>query len=292
MMTMANGMRALGRRMGSSTIGVVGWLIMALLLLGVLSTFVIDLPSPVHGNLAQRLLPPSYRFFAPSAHPLGTDQLGRDMLSRLLYGSRVSLMVGFNAVLIGGMVGVTVGMISGYAGGVTDRLLMRIVDMQLSIPLILLALIVIAATGPSLGNLIIVLALTSWIRYARLVRGQVLALRQREFVLSAVAVGARPWHILRYYILPNILTPILVIATLEFSRVILLEASLSFLGLGVQPPWPSWGRMLAEGRAYIATAWWVTTLPGLAIVVTVMGANFIGDWLRDYFDPKLKSSGE
>ncbi|QWA14063.1 ABC transporter permease [Sodalis ligni] len=285
-------MRSLGRSLAASKIGLIGWVVLLLLLLGALSTSLLPLPDPVHGNLLQRLKPPSYRFFTLSSHPLGTDQLGRDMFSRLLFGSRVSITVGCAAVLMGGVVGVLVGMISGYAGGITDRVLMRLVDMQLSIPLILLALMVIAAAGPSLGNLIIVLALTSWIRYARLVRGQVLALRRQEFVLSATAVGAGPWHILRYYLLPNVLTPILVIATLEFSRVILLEASLSFLGLGVQPPWPSWGRMLAEGRTYIATAWWVTTFPGLAIVLTVMSANFVGDWLRDFFDPKLHSTGE
>ncbi|TCL06335.1 ABC transporter permease [Sodalis ligni] len=291
-MIRADGLRSLGRSLAASKIGLIGWVVLLLLLLGALSTYLLPLPDPVHGNLLQRLKPPSYRFFTLSSHPLGTDQLGRDMFSRLLFGSRVSITVGCAAVLMGGVVGVLVGMISGYAGGITDRVLMRLVDMQLSIPLILLALMVIAAAGPSLGNLIIVLALTSWIRYARLVRGQVLALRRQEFVLSAAAVGAGPWHILRYYLLPNVLTPILVIATLEFSRVILLEASLSFLGLGVQPPWPSWGRMLAEGRTYIATAWWVTTFPGLAIVLTVMSANFVGDWLRDFFDPKLHSTGE
>ena len=291
-MNIAHGAGRLWRGLTASKIGLIGWCILIVLVLGALSTYVLPLPNPVHGNLLQRLKPPSYRFFDLASHPLGTDQLGRDMFSRLLFGSRVSITVGCLAVLIGGLIGVVVGMISGYAGGLTDRILMRVVDMQLSIPLILLALIVIAATGPSLNNLITVLALTSWIRYARLVRGQVLALRRQEFVLSAVAIGARPWYILRYYLLPNILTPILVIATLEFSRVILLEASLSFLGLGVQPPWPSWGRMLAEGRTYIATAWWVTTFPGVAIVLTVMSANFVGDWLRDYFDPKLNYARE
>ncbi|WP_218626951.1 ABC transporter permease [Sodalis sp. dw_96] len=291
-MIIGTGIRTFGRSLAASKIGLIGGIVLIMLLLGALSTYLLPLPDPVHGNLLQRLKPPSYQFFNLASHPLGTDQLGRDMFSRLLFGSRVSITVGCTAVLIGGVVGVLVGMISGYAGGITDRVLMRLVDMQLSIPLILLALIVIAAAGPSLGNLIIVLAITSWIRYARLVRGQVLALRRQEFVLSATAVGAGPWHILRYYLLPNILTPILVIATLEFSRVILLEASLSFLGLGVQPPWPSWGRMLAEGRTYIATAWWVTAFPGLAIVLTVMSANFVGDWLRDFFDPKLHSAGE
>ncbi len=235
-MIRADSLRSLGRSLAASKIGLIGWVVLILLLLGALSTYLLPLPDPVHGNLLQRLKPPSYQFFTLSSHPLGTDQLGRDMFSRLLFGSRVSITVGCAAVLIGGVVGVLVGMISGYAGGITDRVLMRLVDMQLSIPLILLALMVIAAAGPSLGNLIIVLALTSWIRYARLVRGQVLALRRQEFVLSATAVGAGPWHILRYYLLPNILTPILVIATLESSPVSLLEASLSFLGLGVQQP--------------------------------------------------------
>lgn len=274
----------------SSKIGSIGCVVLVLLVLGALSTFVIALPDPVRGNLSQRLLPPSWQFWLLNSHPLGTDQLGRDIFSRLLYGSRVTLMVGINAVVLGGLVGVTMGMISGYVGGWCDRVLMRIVDMQLSVPLILLALIVIASMGSSIQNLVVVLALTSWIRYARLIRGQVLALREQEFVQSARAIGAKPWYILLRHILPNVLTPVLVIATLELSRVILLEASLSFLGMGVQPPWPSWGRMLAEGRTYISSAWWVTAFPGIAIVLTVMSANFVGDWLRDHFDQRLKDT--
>jgi peptide/nickel transport system permease protein len=160
--------------------------------------------------------------------------------------------------------------------------------MQLAFPLILLAVIVVAALGPSLQNLIIVLALTTWTRYARIVRGQVLALREREFVQSARAIGASAGRIMLRHILPNVLTPILVVATLELARVIILEASLSFLGLGVQPPYPSWGRMLAEGRTYMATGWWIATFPGLAILLSVLSVNLLGDWLRDYFDPKLR----
>lgn len=287
-----NPLRRVLRSILASPLGLIGWAVLLVILLGALSTFVLDLPDPTRGSLAARLKPPSFDFLSFASHPLGTDQLGRDMLSRILYGSRVTLMVAAGAVAVGGLVGVTLGMISGYAGGWTDRILMRIVDMQLAVPLILLALIVIAAVGPSLQNLVLVLALTSWIRYARLVRGQVLSLREREFVLSARAIGAPPAAVLAAHILPNILTPVLIIGTLELSRVILLEASLSFLGLGVQPPSPSWGRMLAEGRTYIATAWWVTTFPGIAIVLAVLSVNFVGDWLRDYFDPRLAVQAE
>jgi peptide/nickel transport system permease protein len=178
------------------------------------------------------------------------------------------------------------GLIAGYFGGWYDRVLMRLVDIQLAFPLMLLALLVVAALGPSLHNLIAVLALTSWVRYARIVRGQVLTVRELEFVQAARALGASHLRILTRHILPNVLTPILVVATLELARTIVLEAGLSFLGLGIQPPSPSWGRMLADGRTYIASAWWIITLPGLALMLTVLGVNLLGDWLRDWLDPK------
>jgi peptide/nickel transport system permease protein len=165
---------------------------------------------------------------------------------------------------------------------------MRIADMQLAFPLMLLAIIVAAALGPSLRNLVLVLAITTWTRYARIVRGQVLVLREREFVQSARAIGASAGRIMFRHILPNVMTPILVVATLELARVIIMEAALSFLGLGVQPPFPSWGRMLAEGRTYMQSGWWIATFPGLAILFTVLSVNLLGDWLRDYFDPKLR----
>lgn len=220
---------------------------------------------------------------------LGRDQLGRDLLSRLIVGSRVTLIVGFSAVLLGGVVGVALGVVSGYFGGWTDRIIMRLVDMQLAFPLMLLALSVVAVLGPSLINLVYVLALTSWIRYARIVRGEVLSLREREFVQAAKVSGAKAWRIMFVHILPNVVTPATVVGTLELARVIILESALSFLGLGVQPPDPSWGRMLADGRSYMASAWWLTAMPGIAIVLTVLSINLIGDWLRDRFDPKLNT---
>jgi peptide/nickel transport system permease protein len=185
---------------------------------------------------------------------------------------------------------VWLGLLAGYFGGWTERVIMRLADMQLSIPLMLFALIIIAALGPSLPNLIIVLAMTGWTRFARITRGEVLSLREREFVLSARAAGARPLRILLRHILPNALTAVIVLATLELARVVILESALSFLGLGVQPPQASWGRMLADGRGYIATAWWLSTFPGLAIVLVVLGVNLLGDWMRDYFDPKLSEA--
>lgn len=251
---------------------------------------VLDLPNPVRGDLKARLAPPTWTsLFSPGAHPLGTDQLGRDILSRIIHGSQITLAVAASAVVLGGIVGVFLGIVAGYRGGMVDRILMRLVDIQLAIPLMLLALLVVAALGPSLSNLIVVLAVTSWIRYARIIRGQVLSLREREFVLAARAISAPTSRIMLRHILPNVLTPALVVATLELARIIIMDAALSFLGLGVQPPTASWGRMLAEGRTYISSAWWIVTFPGLAILLTVLSVNLVGDWLRDYFDPRLRT---
>ena len=263
-----------------------GWGLLSLLVLLAILGPTIGLPNPVKSELGARLIPPTWTFTDLASHPLGTDQLGRDILSRIIHGSRVTLSVGLAAVVLGGFVGVMLGLVAGFFGGITDRILMRLADMQLSLPLMLLALLVVAALGPSLQNLIIVLALTGWVRYARIIRGQVLSLREREFVLSARVIGASPLRIMIHHILPNVLTPALVVATLELARVIVMEAALSFLGLGVQPPSPSWGRMLAEGRTLISTAWWITTFPGVAILLTVLSVNLVGDWLRDHFDPR------
>lgn len=277
--------QALTRRSG--WLGLFGaTLLVVLVLLAVFGPW-LDLPDPTRTNLRARMVGPTITWFSLGAHPLGTDQLGRDILSRIVAGSRVTLMVAGAAVLLGGVLGTLLGLISGYFGGWVDRILMRLVDIQLALPLMLLALMVVAALGPSLRNLIGVLALVSWVRYARIVRGQVLAVREREFVQSARAIGASHSRIILRHILPNVLTPALVVATLELARVIVLEAGLSFLGLGIQPPDPSWGRMLADGRTYISSAWWIITFPGLALMLTVLAVNLLGDWLRDFFDPRL-----
>jgi peptide/nickel transport system permease protein len=284
-------MKRFWRGLRESKAGAVGWVLLLAFVATALLAPVLGLDDPSRSNLRARLGPPTWTaLLSPGAHPLGTDQLGRDMLSRIVHGSRVTLAVAGAAVVLGGSIGVLLGIVSGYVGGITDRLLMRLVDIQLALPLMLLALLVVAALGPSLQNLIVVLALTSWVRYARIIRGQVLAVREREFVQAAQAIGAGRWRIMLRHILPNVLTPALVIASLELARVIIMEAALSFLGLGIQPPSPSWGRMLAEGRVYLSSAWWIVTFPGLAILLTVLGVNLVGDWLRDHFDPKLRST--
>lgn len=277
------------RKFPISGAGLVGLCILLLLCLTALMAPLLNLPSPVRGDLMMRMVPPTWQGpFSPGPHPLGTDPLGRDILSRIIYGARITLTISLLAVLVGALVGVTLGIIAGFSGGLVDSVLMRIADMQLAIPLVLFALLVIAVMGPSITTLVIVLGLTGWTRYARIVRGQVLALRDREFVLAARAAGASSARIMFRHILPNVATPVLVVGTLELARVIIMDAALSFLGLGVQPPTPSWGRMLADGRSYISAAWWVVTFPGLAIALTVLGVNLLGDWLRDFFDPKLQ----
>lgn len=236
---------------------------------------------PNDQNIAKRLLPPF-----SEGHILGTDQLGRDILSRLLYGARVSLLVGTVAVAIGGTVGVLLGLVSGYYGGLVDDVVSWISNVQLAFPFVLLMIAVVAVLGPSLRNLIIVLGLGSWVVYARVLRGQVLAVRQRDFVEAARSVGVRELRVLRSHVLPNAVTPLIVIASFEVARMIILESALSFLGLGVEPDIPSWGAMLADGRSYLQVAWWLATLPGLVIMLTVLSVNLVGDWLRDELDPR------
>ena len=236
---------------------------------------------PNQQNLALRLMPP-----LTEGHVLGTDSLGRDVLSRLIYGSRVSLIVGFSAVLLAAVIGIIVGLVSGYVGGWVDSLLMRIVDAWLAFPFLLLAIAIVAVLGRGLDNIVIALVITGWVLYARLVRGETLSLREREFVLSARGLGANPVAIMVKHTLPNCLAPIMVVATLEIGVVIVTEASLSFLGLGASASEPSWGGMLADGRAYLTRAWWLATLPGLAIFVIVLAVNVLGDALRDALDPR------
>ena len=239
---------------------------------------------PIKNSLLDRLTPPTWG----GEHPLGTDTLGRDVASRLLHGARVSLLVGFSAVLLAGVSGVVLGLVSGWYRGWLDDVLMRLGDVQLAFPVLVLAVAVLAVLGASVLNLILVLGVTGWITYARIVRGEVLTLRERDFVAAARALGADDAWILRRHLLPNVLPPITVVATFSVARTIVAEASLSFLGLGIPAPAPSWGAMLDEGRNYITTGWWLALFPGLAILLLVLGINLVGDWLRDVLDPRLE----
>ena len=232
-------------------------------------------------NLLSRLTPP----FTNMAFPFGTDPLGRDVLARVVAGGKISLLVGFTSVIGSVVFGVLMGLIAGYYRGFWDMLVMRFADLQLAMPFILLAITFMAIVGGSLTNTIILLIVSQWVQYARLVRGSVLTLREREFILSARAIGVRDWRIIFQHLLPNLIGPVIVLMTLNVANNILLESSLTFLGLGVDPTIPSWGGMLADGRTYLQTAWWVSLFPGLAILLTVLGLNLLGDWLRDSLDP-------
>lgn len=240
---------------------------------------------PNNQVLADRLLPPSWH------HWMGTDQYGRDILSRMIYGSRISLAVGLVAVSIYVLIGTTVGSIAGYYGGWVDGLLMRVTDIFLCIPTFLLILMVVAFVGPSIGNIMVVIGLTSWTDVARLVRGEILALKEREFIQAARVIGMKDSRIILKHLLPNAIGPVLVVATLGIGGAILIESALSYLGLGVQPPTPSWGNMLEEGKEHLTDAWWLITFPGLAIFLTVLGYNLLGEGLRDLLDPRLRGSG-
>jgi peptide/nickel transport system permease protein len=235
---------------------------------------------PDRQNLLARLKPPGFETRG-TVYWLGSDELGRDVLSRLIHGARVSIFVAVLSVLLSGVVGVAVGMIAGYLRGWTETILMRLVDIVLSVPAILLAIITVAVLGPGLVNVVLVLALTRWPRYARVAYGQTLVVADRPYVRLSRAMGASTARVLGVHVLPNIVRPLLVVATLEFGLMVLFEAGLSFLGLGVQPPMASWGAMLSTGRNYMATAWWIATFPGLVLFLLVLSANMIGDRLGD-----------
>jgi peptide/nickel transport system permease protein len=269
----------------------VGWLLLiAFVLMAAIGPSLAP-HDPTQQQLLLRLRAPSFRLGADHFHPMGTDQLGRDIFSRVIYGSRISLLIGFTVVISGGVIGCGVGIAAGYFRGWVERIAMRVVDIYLAFPFILLALIVIAVLGASLTNLILVLAFTGWVNYARVARGEVLSLREREYVVAARVMGARSGRILVRHLLPNIMPTIIVLASLQIGGVVIQAGALSFLGLGVPPPTPDWGRMLAEGRDYMATAWWLATFPGLALVLLVLSVNLVGDWLRDYLDPQRQGGG-
>ncbi|MFX0560752.1 ABC transporter permease [Tepidibacillus infernus] len=245
---------------------------------------------PDQADLRARLAPPSWADESgESPYLLGSDQVGRDLLTRIIYGARISLMVGIISVLISMVIGVILGLIAGYFGKWADDLIMRLGDIQLALPFILIAILMMAIIGNGLWKLIIVLGISNWVGFARLVRGQVMSVKEMEYVQAARSIGASHIRIMRKHLLPNVASSIIVLATLNVAVNILLEASLTFIGLGVDPSIPAWGSMLADGRNYIDSAWWVATFPGIAIMMTVLGFNLVGDWLRDEFDPNLKA---
>jgi peptide/nickel transport system permease protein len=277
------------RRLAARRTALFGLVVVAVVVLTAIAAPLLSPFDPIEQDLGDlRLKAPAFRDSAGRLHLLGTDHLGRDLLARVIYGARPALLVGFAAVAISGVLGMATGLVAGYFGGRLDDVLMRLADIQLAFPFILLAIAVIGVLGPSLQTIIIVIGVSSWVVYARIVRGAVLTLREREFVQAALALGGGDGRVVLRHILPNVFTPWLVVATLDMARVIVIESALSFLGLGVQPPTPTWGGMLADGRVYISTAWWLATFPGLAILITVLGINLFGDGLRDTLDPRLK----
>ncbi len=271
-----------------------GWparISLAILLLALLCALFPALFAPRDGfaqELALRLLPPVWAERGQAAYWLGTDQLGRDTLSRIVHGARITLLVSVFAVAVSGLVGVAAGLAGGFYGGTTDAIVLRLIDMQLAFPLILLVIAVVAVVGPSLTNLIVVMGLSGWPRFARIVRSSVLTVRHLEFVDAARSIGASRLRVMFRHILPNILSAIIVYASFEVARMILLEATLSFLGLGVQPPIPTWGGMISEGRRYLSQSWTVAIAPGVAIAAVILAFNILGDALRDALDPQLE----
>jgi peptide/nickel transport system permease protein len=276
------------RRLSRRRTALFGLIVMVIVLVTALLAPWVSPFDPIEQDIGdRRLKPPGWQDDAGRLHLLGTDHLGRDLFARVIYGAQPALMVGFAAVAISGILGMTAGLVSGYFGGRVDDVLMRLADIQLAFPFILLAIAVIGVLGPSLKTIIAVIGVSSWVVYARVVRGAVLSIREREFIQAALALGSRDGRVVLRHVLPNAFTPWLVVATLDMARVIVIESALSFLGLGVQPPTPTWGGMLADGRVYISTAWWLATFPGLAILLTVLGINLFGDGLRDTLDPRL-----
>lgn len=244
---------------------------------------------PYEADLFRRLQPPVWLEGGEWTHPLGCDQLGRDILSRIVYGARVSMTIGLLVVAIAAVIGTTLGILAGYLRGLVDALIGRIVDTLLGFPYLIFAIGLMAAMGPGLANIVLALVLKEWVLTCRVARAETLAAREMDYVEAARALGASPLRIMLGEILPNILSPVLVVATFRMATIVILEASLSFLGLGVQPPVPSWGSMVADGRAFLLDAWWVATLPGVAIFILVLAINLASQGLRDVFDPRLRA---
>jgi peptide/nickel transport system permease protein len=278
----------LWRRFWRSRRAVVGAAVILLVVLAAVFANLLAPASPDGLNLAAARQPPLFVDASGRTYLLGSDALGRDILSRILYGARVSLTVGLTAVLLAGAIGVPIGLVAGYFGGKLDAVVMRLADVQLAIPGLLLAIALVAVVGGSVGAIIAILAFTGWVGYARIVRGQVLSLKQQPFVESARCIGVTDGRVIVRHILPNVWTPVIVLATSHVGGVIIAESSLTFLGIGVPRNTPTWGTMIADGRGYMETGWWIATFPGLVLTLTVLAIYFFGDGLRDVLDPRLR----
>jgi ABC-type dipeptide/oligopeptide/nickel transport system permease subunit len=282
------GLIRLGRDLLRDKVALAGALIVCVVLLSALLAPLVSPHNPTMGNIGQRLKAPGFVDAQGNTYILGTDQQGRDVLSRLIFGARVSLMVGIGVIAVAGTFGTVAGLVSGFYGGRLDDIIMRIVDTQTAFPGLLLALVIITMIGPSARNIIIVLSINGWMVFARITRGIMLTIREKDYIDAARLLGANDVRIMFRHAFPNLVSPTLTIITLELARIILAEASLSFLGLGIQPPQSSWGLMIADGRNYITIAWWLVTFPGLAIALTVFGVMTVANWLRTVLDPEQR----
>lgn len=279
--------RKVGRKLLENKGAVFGLIMVLGVILASIFAPLISPHDPILQDVEKRLLPPFWQAGADPAYILGTDHLGRDILSRLIYGARISLVISTSAVSFSAILGTIIGLLSGFYGGRIDNIFMRLADVQLAFPFILLAIAIIAVLGPNLQNIIIVMGITGWVIYARVIRAEVLSLREKEFITSIKALGGSNSRIIFKHLFPNVIPPCIVIISLEMARMIIMESALSFLGLGIQPPTPTWGGMLADGRVYLFTSWWLATFPGLVIMLVVLGINLLGNWMRDILDPRL-----
>jgi ABC-type dipeptide/oligopeptide/nickel transport system permease subunit len=277
----------LWRKFTRNPVGLIGGLVLLMVIGGAIFADQLAPHEPNRQRLLSRFTPPFWVTGGNFTYPLGTDNVGRDIWSRIIHGSRISLVVGVSAVSVSLLIGVTLGLFSGFLGGRVEAIIMALVDLMLAFPQLILAFAMVAVLGPGIGNIILVLGLTGWERYARVVRAEVLALREREFVQAARAIGVPTAMIIARHVLPNTFSSVIVMATLQIAQTILAEAALSFLGLGTGLTYPSWGQMIALGRDYINVAWWISTLPGLAILLTVLAINLVGDRVRDVLDPRV-----
>ncbi|MGD0030729.1 ABC transporter permease [Paenibacillus illinoisensis] len=284
------GFRYLWKQLILSKTGLLGSVLVLMVVLIAICAPLLTSHDPAAVDPLNRLKPPAWLEGGTSEHWLGTDNLGRDMWSRIVYGARVSLIVGMGAVIVSGVIGAILGLLSGFYGKWLDAVIMRVGDAFIAIPTILFMLVVMAIVGPGITTLIFVIGVTNWVPFTRIVRSEVLSIKERDFVHAARSIGAKNGRLIVKHILPNILSSFIVICGMNVGTTIIMEASLSFLGLGIKPPDVSWGGMLSDGRQYVATSWWVATFPGLAITLTVLGVIFLGDWLRDVLDPRTETS--